>query len=47
LTAVSGTKLRQYAADNEFEKFFEDLPTTATLELAQRLFDDVRKGLEL
>jgi hypothetical protein len=47
IDGVSGTKLRQYAADNEFEKFFEDLPTTATLELAQRLFDDVQKGLEL
>jgi hypothetical protein len=43
---VSGTKLRQYAADNQFEAFFENLPTTATLELAQRLFDDVRQGLE-
>ena len=45
--AVSGTRVRQYAADNQFDKFFEDLPTTATLELAQRLFDDVRKGLKL
>lgn len=45
IDAISGTRVRQYAADNEFEKFFEDIPTTATLELAQRLFEDVRKGL--
>jgi hypothetical protein len=45
IDAISGTRVRQYAADNEFQKFFDDLPTTATLELAQRLFDDVRKGL--
>ena len=44
--AISGTRIRQYAAANYFTAFFEDLPTTATLELAHRLFADVRKGLE-
>lgn len=44
--AISGTRIRQYAAANYFTAFFEDLPTTATLELAHRLFEDVRKGLE-
>ena len=46
IEAISGTRIRQYAAANYFTAFFEDLPTTATLELAHRLFDDVRKGLE-
>ena len=45
IEAVSGTRVRQYASDNKFVKFFEELPSTATEELAQRLFDDVRKGL--
>lgn len=44
--AISGTRIREYAAANYFTAFFEDLPTTATLELAHRLFADVRKGLE-
>lgn len=44
--AISGTRIRQYAAANYFTAFYEDLPTTATLELAHRLFADVRKGLE-
>jgi hypothetical protein len=45
IEAVSGTRVRQYAADNKFVRFFEELPSTATEDLAQRLFDDVRKGL--
>jgi len=44
--AISGTRIREYAAANYFTAFYEDLPTTATLELAHRLFVDVRKGLE-
>jgi len=47
IEAVSGTRVRQYAADNQFDAFFKDLPSTATEELAKRLFDDVRKGLKL
>jgi len=47
IEAVSGTRVRQYAADNQFDAFFKDLPSTATEDLAQRLFNDVRKGLEL
>jgi hypothetical protein len=46
IEVVSGTRARQYAAANYFTAFYEDLPTTATLELAHRLFADVRKGLE-
>jgi hypothetical protein len=45
IEAVSGTRARQYAADNKFVKFFEELPSTATEELARRIFEDVRKGL--
>jgi hypothetical protein len=45
IEAVSGTRVRQYAADNKFVRFFEELPSTATEELAKRLFEDVRKGL--
>jgi hypothetical protein len=45
IEAVSGTRVRQYADDNQFDKFFKDLPSTATEELAKRLFEDVRKGL--
>jgi len=46
IEAISGTRIRQYAADNQFNAFFKDLPTTATPELAYRLFADVQKGLE-
>jgi hypothetical protein len=45
IEAVSGTRARQYAADNKFVKFFEELPSIATEELARRIFEDVREGL--
>lgn len=47
IEAVSATKVRRYATNNQFDEFFKDLPSTATEDLAQRLFNDVRKGLKL
>ena len=44
---ASGTKQREYAADNDFTGFSQGLPKTMSTGDAKRLFNDVRKGMGL
>lgn len=44
---ASGTKQRKFAAENNFTKFYEGLPTSMSNSDAKKLFNDVRKGMGL
>lgn len=45
IDGISATKMRQFALTDSFNKFRDGLPSTATEDLATRLFADVQEGL--
>ena len=47
VVGMSGSKLRQAAADNKFKVFSLGLPSTISKMDAKGLFDEVRKGMKL
>jgi hypothetical protein len=46
-SGMSATKMRQAAADNDFAKFKQGVPTGMNLATAKKMFDDVRAGMKL
>lgn len=46
-SGMSATKMRQAAAENNFSKFRQGTPTSMSLAMARRMFDDVRAGMKI
>ena len=44
---ISGTKMREYAAENDFESFKKNLPSKITEAEAKQVFEATRTGLAL
>ena len=44
---ISGTKMRQAVADDNFAMFFKNVPSKLSRRFAEEMFQDVRKGLQL
>lgn len=47
VTGISGTKMREFAAKNDFKSFKAGLNTRASVPAAKKLFNDVRHGMNL
>jgi hypothetical protein len=47
VSSISATKMRQYARDNNKEKFFAGLPTTVIPKVKEIVFANTRKGLKI